>query len=165
MRGDNATMHDDCNLLVDDGSDEDVDGDGVHAACDDCPASYNPAQGDLDHDGEGDICDVNDGLIFVYGTDDRNYIEWQAESGYTTWNSYRGSLAVLRATGQYTQAPGSNQLAARDCGLSDPYAFDPPAPDPGEVAFSLVTGVTGGIESDLGTNGSGVPRTNATPCP
>jgi hypothetical protein len=144
---------------------DDLDGDHIGDACDDCVFDFNPGQSDFDHDNEGDVCDLNDGLIFVYGTDDKNYIEWQAESGYTTWNSYRGSLAVLRATGQYTQAPGSNPLAGRDCGVSDPYAFDAFVPGPGEVEFSLVTGVAGGVESGLGTSSAGVPRANANPCP
>jgi N-acetylneuraminic acid mutarotase len=152
-------------LSVPNGFQDDTDSDRVGDACDICPLDFDPSQTDLNHDGEGDVCDLNDGLIFVYGTDDRNYVEWQAESGYTTWNSYRGSLAVLRATGQYTQAPGSNLLAGRDCGLSDPYSFDDAVPTPGEVDFSLVTGVVGGIESDLGTNSAGVPRANAHPCP
>jgi hypothetical protein len=142
----------------------DFDGDRVGDVCDNCLFDFNPSQSDSDHDGEGDICDLNDGLIYIYSTD-KNYREWQAESGYTSWNSYRGSLVVLRATGQYTQAPGSNPLAARDCGLSDPYVFDLTEPAPGEVAFNLVTGVAGGVESGLGSNSAGVPRPNANPCP
>jgi hypothetical protein len=142
----------------------DFDSDGAGDACDNCVFDFNPSQSDFDHDGEGDLCDLNDGLIYIYSTD-KNYREWQAEAGYTTWNSYRGSLAVLRATGQYTQAPGSNPLAARDCGLSDPYVFDLTEPGPGEVAFTLVTGVAGGVESGLGTNSAGAPRPNANPCP
>lgn len=105
----------------------------------------NPTQSDFNHDGEGDICDLNDGLIYVYATD-TNYREWQAEAGYSSWNSYRGALEVLRSTGQYTQVPGSNPLV----------------PNPGEVAFNLVTGVAAGVESSLGTNSAGAPRANAT---
>jgi hypothetical protein len=144
---------------------DDFDGDHVGDACDNCAFDFDPSQADFDHDNEGDICDLNDGLIFVYGTDDKNYIEWQAESGYTTWNSYRGSLAVLRATGQYTQLPGSNPLAGRDCGLGDPWVFDDAIPGPGEVEFNLVTGVAGGVESSLGTNSAGGQRVSANPCP
>jgi Putative metal-binding motif/Kelch motif len=156
---------DDCNGEIDeDASGVDSDGDGIHNACDNCRFAFNPDQLDFDHDGEGDICDLDDGLIYVYSTD-KNYREWQQESGYTMWNSYRGSLSVLRATGDYTQAPGSNPLAAHDCGLSNPYVLDPDVPAPGEVAFNLVTGITGGVESSLGTNSAGVPRANANPCP
>jgi len=49
--------------------------------------------------------------------------------------------------------------------VSDPYVFDPLVPSPGEVAFNLVTGKAGGVESSLGTNSAGVPRANANPCP
>jgi hypothetical protein len=143
----------------------DFDGDHVGDVCDTCIFDFNPSQSDFDHDGEGDVCDLSDGLIYVVGTDDRNYVEWQQETGYATWNRYRGSLAVLRATGQYSQAPGSNPLATRDCGLSDPWAFDDVVPAAGEAEFSLVTGVAGGVESSLGTNSAGVPRANANPCP
>ena len=146
------------------GFQDDTDGDRVGDACDNCPLDFNPMQSDFDHDGEGDICDLNDGLIYIYSTDP-NYREWQAESGFTTWNSYRGSLSVLRATGKFTQAPGSNPLAAHACGVSNPYVLDLDVPGPGEVAFNLVTGVAGGVESSLGTNSAGVPRANANPCP
>ena len=146
------------------GFQDDSDADRVGDACDNCPLDYNPTQSDFNHDGEGDICDLNDGLIYVYSTDP-NYREWQQEAGYTTWNSYRGSLSVLRATGKFTQAPGSNPLAARACGVSNRYVLDLDVPAPGQVAFNLVTGVAGGVESSLGTNSAGVPRVNANPCP
>lgn len=83
----------------------------------------------------------------------------------TSWNSYKGDLSVLKATGVYTQAPGSNALARRDCGLTDPWVedFDPPAS--GEAAYFLTTGVSLGIESSLGTDSAGNPRPNANPCP
>jgi len=142
----------------------DNDRDGLTQSCDNCPLHYNPTQSDFDHDSQGDVCDLNDGLIYIYSSDP-NSRQWQSESGYTTWNSYRGSLAALRVSGLYTQAPGSNPLAARDCGLSDPYVLDPVVPSPGEVTFTLVTGVAGGVESSLGTDSAGVPRANASPCP
>jgi hypothetical protein len=142
----------------------DSDGDGIRNACDNCPVDFNPAQSDFDHDGEGDVCDLDDGLIYI-DAGNHTHRSWQAEAGYTTWNSYRGSLSVLRASGEYTQDPGSNALAARDCGLAATTLFDAVVPDPGEVAFQLVTGVAGGIESGLGTNSAGAPRANTHPCP
>jgi hypothetical protein len=61
--------------------------------------------------------------------------------------------------------PGSNALAARDCGLADPFTGEPGAVPPGIAAFWLVTGLSGGQESDLGTDGAGNPRANTNPCP
>jgi len=158
-------LDDDCNGQIDDdvfGVDE--DGDGARNACDNCYSLWNPNQTDFNHNRVGDACDYTDGLIYV-DAGDPGYWTWQREHGYTTWNNYRGSLAVLRATGQYTQAPGSNPLAAHDCGLPGNTAWDPEVPGPGEVAFNLVTGISHGVESGLGTNSAGVPRANANPCP
>jgi N-acetylneuraminic acid mutarotase len=142
----------------------DNDEDGVRNACDNCVFDANAAQSDFDHDNQGDLCDLDDGLIYVFFAE-RDYREWQSEAGYTNWNSYRGSLSVLRATGQYTQVPGSNPLAGRDCGVSTTAVFDPLVPSPGEVSFTLVTGVLGAVESSLGTDSAGIPRVNAHPCP
>jgi hypothetical protein len=181
-------VDDDCNGQIDD--DElgvDTDGDGVRNACDNCRSVDNPAQvdgdddrvgdvcdncvslwnstqSDSDHDGTGDACDTNDGLITIQAPD-HDYRQWDPETGYLTWNSYRGSLAVLRGRGEYTQAPGSNPLAGRDCGLAEASLLDAAAPAPGQAAFVLVTGVVGGVESSLGANSAGVPRANTHPCP
>jgi N-acetylneuraminic acid mutarotase len=144
---------------------DDTDGDRVGDACDDCLFDRDPSQSDFDHDGEGDVCDLNDGLIFVFGTDDRNYIEWQQETGPTAWNVYEGDLAVLRSTGAYTQVAGSNPLADRQCGVSDTFVQDLVVPAIGIVQYSLVTGITGGVEGSLGTNSSGTPRPNQNHCP
>ncbi|HJQ99923.1 MAG TPA: MopE-related protein [Candidatus Polarisedimenticolaceae bacterium] len=143
---------------------DDFDVDRVGDACDNCLFDYNPAQSNRDFDGEGDRCDLNDGLIYVFATD-RNYVEWQEESGPTTWNVYEGDLSVLRTTGAYTQVPGSNPLAQKSCGVSDPYVSDLEAVPLGAVKFSLVTGVTGGVEGSLGTSSAGGPRANTNPCP
>ncbi|MGI5864425.1 MAG: thrombospondin type 3 repeat-containing protein [Myxococcales bacterium] len=39
---------------------EDADGDGIADAHDNCPASANADQADLDADGQGDVCDLDD---------------------------------------------------------------------------------------------------------
>ncbi len=142
----------------------DYDADGVGDACDDCPFDHDPAQTDLDDDGEGDACDLNDGLIHVYSTD-RDYIEWQQENGPASWNVYEGDLAVLRATAVYTQAPGSNPLVDRHCGVTDLWVEDFTPPPIGKVKFALVTGVQDGVEWSLGTDSRGVTRQNTNPCP
>ena len=144
-------------------SQADFDLDQHGDACDNCVFDWNPTQSDFDHEDEGDRCDLDDGLIYVYSTD-KNYREWQNESGYGSWNSYRGSLAVLRSTGRYTQAPGSNPLAKRDCRLTHPYVLDSTVPA-GSAAFTLVTGVSSGGEGSLGSNSAGATRPNANPCP
>jgi N-acetylneuraminic acid mutarotase len=151
-------LDNDCDGLVDESAAAvDADGDGVHDLCDDCGLRFDPAQSDFDHDGEGDACDLNDGEIFVYGTDDKSRIEWQAESGPLGWNVYVGDLTTLRSTGNYTQG--------KICGILETSASDPSVPAAGEVRFSLVTGVSGGLEGSLGTNHLGVERPNTNPCP
>ncbi len=157
---------DDCNSGFNDPAHDgtDLDGDRRCDASDNCPTVYNPTQTDSDGDGQGDACDLDDGIIYVTASD-VDTVEWQEESGFAMWNRYRGSLSVLRATGQYTQAPASNPLAGRDCKLSNPYASDTVVPVPGDCEFSLVTGIAHGVESSLGTNSQGAPRPNSTPCP
>jgi hypothetical protein len=147
------------------GFQDDADGDRVGDACDNCPLDHSSAQSDVDHDGVGDVCDLSDGLIYVVGPGDDNTIRWQNETGPTAWNVYTGDLSVLRATGEYTQALGSNPLADRRCGLTDLFVDNLVVPSTGGVQFSLVSGVTGGVEGSLGTNSAGVPRANTNPCP
>jgi hypothetical protein len=180
-------LDNDCNFLVDDdelgedtdgdslnnacdncvevwnGDQLDTDEDGVGDVCDNCALDRNPSQSDIDSDLEGDLCDFNDGLILIlFQQPDR--VEWQAEEGYDAWNSYRGDLAVLLSNAVYTQAPGSNSIAGRVCGETDPWVSDPGL-NPGEIAFFLTTGVAAGVESGLGEDSSQTPRPNSNPCP
>jgi len=142
----------------------DLDGDSWTGSCDNCPLDPNASQGDVDSDGAGDACDTADGLILLrFALPD--LAQWQEEQGFDSWNLYRGSLDVLRSSGLYTQAPGSNPIARRECGIPSPSLGDPGAPASGQVAFYLVSGMAMGVESGLGTDSAGRARPNANPCP
>ncbi|HEX6851987.1 MAG TPA: MopE-related protein [Candidatus Polarisedimenticolaceae bacterium] len=141
----------------------DVDADLVAGACDNCPYDANAPQSDGDGDDEGDACDLDDGVIWEW-REAKDLVQWQAEQGATSWNLYLGDLGVLKATGVYTQEPGSNALADRRCGLTSTSETEASEPTPGEVAFSLVTGVASGGEGSLGSGTLG-PRPNDHPCP
>jgi hypothetical protein len=91
-------------------------------------------------------------------------VSWQGEQGPDAWNVYIGDVAMLEATGVYTQAPGSNPLAERHCGTTATSAADAATPPAGAASFSLISGVTNGIEGPLGSSSAG-PRPNANPCP
>ena len=157
-------IDDNCNGLIDeDDLGEDTDGDGFHNVCDNCPLDHNPLQSDIDADSEGDLCDLDDGLIYISFASNAQ-VDWQQESGYSAWNAYQGDLSVLMTTGAYTQLPGSNDLAGRECALGSPFWQGVGDPDAGEVAFFLATGVNAGNESNLGTDSTGTPRPNAHPC-
>jgi hypothetical protein len=134
-------------------------------AGDNCPI-FNPTQSDLDDDGEGNACDLDDDLILTVWTS-RNTLSWQPEWGYDSWNVYFGDLDVLRQTGVYTQAPGSNPLAWRECGRWETWFEDVTVPPPpvGKVRFDLTAGASGGEEGSLGQNSAGAERPNANPCP
>ena len=158
-------LDDNCNGTVDeDALGVDLDADGVANACDNCRTDWNPSQTDTDVDGEGDRCDLDDGVIYQYRNDVQS-IAWQSESGFSSWNVYQGDLDLLRTTGVYTQPPGSNPLADRQCGLASSPAPDASEPAPGKVAFSLITGTSAGTESSLGEDSLGLTRPNSNPCP
>jgi hypothetical protein len=90
-------------------------------------------------------------------------VEWHEETGFDAWNAYRGDMAVLRATGVYTQ--GDSGLAWRACGLGVPSIEDTAPVPPGNVVFYLVSGSTSGVEGGLGTDSAGFERPNDNPCP
>ena len=118
----------------------------------------------MDGDTVGDLCDLDDGLIMLFRAEPA-YIEWQPDTGLSAFDVYEGDLAVLRATGVYTQPPGSNPLAQRRCGVVDTFVEDFDTPSSGAVQFSLVTAIAGGTEGSLGTNSAGATRPNTAPCP
>jgi hypothetical protein len=144
---------------------EDIDADRAGDACDNCVTDANGSQEDLDLDGQGDRCDLEDWLIYI-AFHQSGIVEWQQESGFGSWNSYRGDLELLRTAGLYTQDPSLVPLASRSCDLADPWVDDddPPA---GAALFFLTTGNYTGttIESGLGVDDGGGERVNANPCP
>ena len=142
----------------------DADGDARGELCDNCPGVSNVSQADRDQDSQGDACDLDDGLIYLLAPD-RDHLGWQQEAGPTAWNVYEGDLNVLRSTGVYTQAAGSNPLADRHCGLTNRTVDDFELPLPGGVKFALVTGMQNGGEWSLGVDSGGVERPNSNPCP
>jgi hypothetical protein len=158
-------IDDDCNGIVDDDAvGHDSDSDGVFNACDNCLFTRNPSQSDFDADGQGDVCDQDDGLLYTTFSS-KHSIEWQAE-GFVFWNAYRGDLDVLRTSGLYTQLPGSNPLAQKFCDLSLPMLPDSQLPSPGKTAFYLVSGVDRvGGEGSLGQDSGANERNNDNPCP
>ncbi len=157
---------DDCSTGVDDPANDGPDGDGdwVCDTGDNCPFIMNFEQGDFDGDSDGDACDLDDGLIFLQLPDSET-VEWQEEQGFDAWNCYSGDLDVLRQAGVYTQLPGSNPLASRHCGLTDPTLTTVVDPAVGKTAFILSTGLNLGVEGSLGADGSGATRPNGNPCP
>jgi len=68
-------------------------------------------------------------------------------------------------TGSYTQEPGSNPLARRDCAVGQPWMPDWDEIPAGQVAFYLVSGNAAGLKGSLGTNSAGDERPNANPLP
>jgi hypothetical protein len=161
---DGISDRDDVCPRVSDPLQTDTDHDGTGDACDNCPSAANEMQSDEDDDRQGDRCDLDDGTIYAVWSS-RTQLAWAPEVGYTTWCVYRGDLAVLRSSGTYTQAPGSNPLASRSCALASGVLADTVTPAAGKTAFYLVGGRPGSWQNDLGFDSAGQLRPNANPCP
>ena len=142
---------------------DDFDEDEIGDACDNCATVRNESQHDLDENSIGDECDLGDGVVLFSAVSSAG-VSWQSDPAYQSYNLYRGSLVVLRATGEYTQEPGSNAYAERFCDLAVTYQDDSLVPATGEAFYWLVAGVGAGGEEPLG-DGAGVNRPNSNPCP
>ena len=150
-------------LLISNASQADVDLDLVGDSCDNCPLQPNRSQSDFDGDSEGDHCDTDDQRLLFQLLDDDS-LDWQSDSAFSAYNLYRGSLQALRASGNYTQDP-STMEADQQCGLTSSDSTDTSDPGPLQVWYYLVSGVSGGGESDLGTASDGSLRPNSHSCP
>ena len=76
----------------------------------------------------------------------------------------RQGTFLIRETAVYTQPAGSNPLVKHTCGTQSTLQFDFDPVDPGQAAFYLTTGISGG-ESGLGEDSAGLARPNDNPCP
>jgi len=127
-------------------------------------------------DGDGDLTAASDigaheypggeafGLAFLAGGQS---LSWPTLASHDGYNLYRGSLARLRSTGEYTQSALAEPMAAHFCNILPTQVpfVDSFTPNPGACVFYLVTAVIGDWEGPLGTSSVGLQRANDNPCP
>jgi hypothetical protein len=137
----------------------DGDADRVGDACDNCVAKFNENQSDSDRDGEGDRCDQNDRLLSTIWKS-KVRLAWDAEVGFTSFAVYRGDLARLKLTGEYTPAAGTDPLATKWCAVAATEMDDTGVPPAGRATFYLIA-----LGGSLGKDGEGLERLVTRPCP
>jgi subtilisin family serine protease len=148
-----------CNGLVDEGFDP--DNDGIVSCADNCPNDYNPDQNDRNHDGVGDACDLNDGVIEVW-VQDASLVKWQLEIPFTSFNLYRGDLGALVDADRNGAADDYGACLVQN--LAGPTYNDQSLPAVGHGYIYLVDGNTASGESSLGTASNGALRPNVHDC-
>jgi len=95
---------------------------------------------------------------------DPDLLQWNTLSGATSYHVYRGDMDELRASGIYTQDPGTVTDSSRSCWQPGNDHTDSFVPQPGKVAFYLVTADDGTTEGSLGKDATGASRPNDNPC-
>jgi subtilisin family serine protease len=148
-----------CDGQVDEGFDPDHD--GLASCFDDCPADPNPGQEDFDHDGQGDICDLDDGYIDMR-LDDSQTVRFQQEAGWPVFDLYRANLRDLHDANHDGAADGYGTCLAEN--LAGPTFDDDAMPAVGQGFMYMVRGRNGSLESSLGSASNGAPRLNVTTC-
>ena len=108
----------DCDGEIDEGCDQDSDGDGIPDDEDNCPETYNPDQLDTDGDGMGDRCDSDDdgdGIQDSYDNCPLTHNPDQQDSdgdgigdACDDLNEYKLTVSVAEGNGNVTFSPSSD---------------------------------------------------------
>jgi len=149
----------------------DADVDGVADFCDNCVGIANASQADADHDGFGAGCDCADTDAAIHpgiappsdvGDDlnlaDTGDLTWSATSAIARgYNVYRGGIPrtlhfAFNQSCLLGAVPGTT-------------ANDPAVPALNAAFYYLVSSMNCVSESGLGSESSGTPRPNSSPCP
>jgi hypothetical protein len=141
----------------------DCNADGVPDRCD----IQRGASLDCNQDGVPDECqtapcELDDRTITITfpATD---WIAWQPERGYSSFNLYRGGLSWL--SGGAVAEEGDGALAGGACDLRKTGLREQSAPPPGRAIYYLVTGNNLGAEQRAGLDGNGTLRSHSISCP
>jgi YD repeat-containing protein len=145
----------------------DSDGDGVRDGLDNCPTTPNADQSNQDGDALGDACDCAPydpyeppspvgNTVIVYRTVGSNAtIQWSDDGRPGTFGAYRGH--------RDRPGPFAYNHACFGAPTTETSVTDGEVPGAGQVFYYLVSRI-GCAESSLGTDKTGNPRPNPSPC-